>query len=554
MTTPAVWLLVVAFGVAVGVSLFARARSTRTAVDFQLAGQRVGVATNAFAICGDYVSAASFLGVGAAVYAAGLDGAWYATGFAAGFVPVLLFVAAPLRRFGERSIPDFLARRFGSEGVRIVSTVATQLVILAYLVPQSVGGGLAWELYADYTIPGLTPYTTGIVASSLVTAVTVVIGGMRGTTWNQALQFAVLLGVLVWLAVAMVTAGFSYTGAVQIANSEPLTRVVETSGGYEVRSTTNLITGEPAQFAEPGARNTLTGQFALLFTLMFGTMGLPHVMNRFFTSPTGRAARMTTVWVLGLIGLFYTLAVMAGTAARSIVPEQAQDNPWLENLTIDGVLKTPEHALLALGRIYGGEAGMSVVLIGALVAIMSTVGGLLLASSASLGHDVYEQYVNPQATRRQAMRAGQLAVILVAVLAAGIATLLDPSRISSSVPSVVASLVTAAFAVAGCTLTPAVLLAIWWRRATAAGIIAGMVAGIVSSSALIVVGLAQSETLGILQTPTLIVGPAVVCVMVFVSMRTAPVTNVDQSWVIMHGSASDRESERLTLVTLEAAK
>jgi len=353
MAEAGLWLLLVAFGVAVAVSLFARARSTRTAVDFQLAGQRVGVATNAFAICGDYVSAASFLGVGAAVYAVGLDGAWYATGFAAGFVPVLLFVAAPLRRFGERSIPDFLARRLQSEPVRIVSSVATQLVILAYLIPQLVGGGLAWELYTNYAAPGLSPYTTGIVASSAITAATVVIGGMRGTTWNQALQFAVLLSVLVWLSIAMLSAGFDYGDAVQTANSEPLAQVVETADGHEVVEATNLITGEPARFAEPGARYTLTGQFALLFTLVFGTMGLPHVMNRFFTSPTGRAARMTTVWVLGLIGLFYTLAVMAGTAARSIIADRATTSSWIDNLTVDGLLKTPEHALLALGRIYG---------------------------------------------------------------------------------------------------------------------------------------------------------------------------------------------------------
>lgn len=547
------WLMAVAFSLAVGISLFARARSTRTAVDFQLAGQRVGVATNAFAICGDYVSAASFLGVGAAVYSAGLDGAWYATGFAAGFVPVLLFVAAPLRRFGERTIPDFLARRFESEPVRIVSAISTQLVILGYLVPQSVGGGLAWELYTDLTFPGLTPYTTGIVASSVVTAATVIIGGMRGTTWNQALQFAVLLGVLVWLAIAMLGAGFSYSAAVQTSNSEPLTRVVETDTGLTTVLTPNQITGEPARFAEPGARNNLTGQFALLFTLVFGTMGLPHVMNRFFTSPTGRAARMTTVWVLGLVGLFYTLAVMAGTAARSIIADEAETNSWVAGLTVDGVLKTPEHALLALGRIYGGSAGQSVILTGALVAIMSTVGGLLLASSSSLGHDVYERYLNPNATRQQAMRAGQLAVLLVAVVSAGIAAVLDPSRISSSAPSVVASLVTAAFAVAGCTLTPAVMLGIWWRRTTATGIVAGMVVGIVSSTVLIAVGLLRSQTLSILQTPTLVVGPAVLAVIVITSLLTQPVANVDRHWVIMHGSAHDRQAERLTRATLKAA-
>jgi len=363
-----------------------------------------------------------------------------------------------------------------------------------------------------------------------------------------------LMGVLLWIAISLLRTGFSYNEAVQAVNEAPLTSVVETERGPAAIATTNLITGEPARFADPGARYTLVGQFALLSTLVFGTMGLPHVMNRFFTSPTGRAARMTTVWVLGLVGLFYTLAVMAGTAARSIIAEEAATDPWVANLTVDGVLKTPEHVLLALGRIFGGDAGLSVVLTGALVAIMSTVGGLLLAASASMGHDVYEQYVNPNATRMQAMRAGQLAVMVMATGSAAIAVALDPSRISSSVPSIVASLVTAAFAVAGCTLAPAIMLAIWWPRTTATGVVAGMVVGMVSSVSLIAVGLIYSESLSILQTPTLVVGPAVTAVMVVTSLRTEPVQNVEQFWVIMHGAARDRQAERLTRATLKATR
>lgn len=123
------------------VAWLVRPRGTTT-VDFYLAGQRVGVATNALAICGDYLSAASFLGVAAAVYVSGLDGVWYAVGFAAGFLPVLLFVAAPLRRFGEFSIPDFLGRRLASEKVRLVAVGVVQVVILAYLIPQAVGSGI----------------------------------------------------------------------------------------------------------------------------------------------------------------------------------------------------------------------------------------------------------------------------------------------------------------------------------------------------------------------------------------------------------------------------
>jgi cation/acetate symporter len=140
------WTLTLFAGVLVGVTVIAWRRTRATTVDFFLAGRQTGVALNAAAICGDYLSAASFLGVAAAVYASGLDGAWYATGFAAGFVPVLLFVAAPLRRLGAISLPDFLAVRFGSDRVRIAAVVAVELVILSYLVPQAVGSGLTWEL------------------------------------------------------------------------------------------------------------------------------------------------------------------------------------------------------------------------------------------------------------------------------------------------------------------------------------------------------------------------------------------------------------------------
>lgn len=543
-------LLVVAALVALGVAVLARFRSSRTAVDFQLAGRQMGVLTNACAICGDYVSAASFLGVAAAVYAAGLDGAWFATGFAAGFVPVLLFVATPLRRFGDRSIPDFLAQRFESERVRLMSVSVVQLIILAYLVPQAVAGGLAWELFTDVALPGLSPYTTGIVASTLLTSVLVIVGGMRGTTWNQAIQFVALLGILIWLVAALYRNGFAYAAAVDIANAQPLTNVAEIDGQLAITSTPNQISGGEAYFAEPGARYDRLGQFALLFTLVFGTAGLPHVMNRFFTSTTGRAARMTTVWVIGLIGIFYALAVLAGTAARSILAAEASRHTWLEAMSIDGVLKTPEHALLALGRLFGGQLGLSAVTTGALLAIMSTIGGLLLAASASWGHDVYERHINPHATRTQALRAGQAGVATMAIAAAWIAIIVDPNEISTSVPSVIASLVTAAFALAGCGLTPVIILSIWWKSTTATGALAGMAFGAVSSLTCISIGLIDPTTNSVLQTPTLILAPLATVVIIVVSKLTTPVANIDRLWVRMHGSARDREAERLTKVTI----
>jgi len=547
---PRFGLLVAAALIALGVALLARFRSSRTAVDFQLAGRQMGVVTNACAICGDYVSAASFLGVAAAVYAAGLDGAWFATGFAAGFVPVLLFVATPLRRFGDRSLPDFLAQRFDSEPVRLVSVGMVQLIILAYLVPQAVAGGLAWELFTDLSLPGLSPYTTGIVASTLLTSVLVIIGGMRGTTWNQAIQFVALLGILIWLVIALYRSGFAYGAAVETANAQPLVNVTDVDGQLETATMTNRISGGEAHFAEPGARYDRLGQFALLFTLVFGTAGLPHVMNRFFTSTTGKAARMTTVWVIGLIGIFYALAVMAGTAARAILGAEASQHAWLAAMSVDGVLKTPEHALLALGRLFGGQLGLSAVTTGALLAIMSTIGGLLLAASASWGHDVYERHINPDATRLQALRAGQVAVATIAIAAAWIAVVVDPNEISTSVPSVIASLVTAAFALAGCGLTPVIILSIWWKSTTAAGALAGMAFGGIGSLISISIGLLDPSANSVLQTPTLVIAPLAAIVTVAVSQLTAPVDDIDQLWVRMHGSARDREAERLTKATI----
>lgn len=536
-----------------GFALAIRPRGVST-LDFYLAGQRVGVVTNASAICGDYFSAASFLGVAAAVYVSGLDGVWYATGFAAGFVPVVLFVAAPLRRFGEFSIPDFLARRLGSERVRLVAVGVVQLIILSYLVPQAVGSGITWQLLVGQGVAGLSPYATGVIVSTAAITGLVAFGGMRGTTWSQAVQFLLLLTALVWLAIAVLASGFNYGTAVGELDAAPLMNPVsEQEGDWELATTPNRLEEDmPATFGEPGARYGAFGQFALITTLVMGTAGLPHVMNRFFTSPTGRAARMTTVWVLGLAGLFYALAVMLGTAARSLIPGAVADHPWLDELTVDGVLRVPEHALPVLGRIYGGEAGLGLVAAGALVAVMSTIAGLLLASAASWGHDVYERHINPGATQGQAVWAGRATVIVVAFASAGLALGMRPESLTALLPSIVATMVTWAFALAGSALTPVFILAIWWRQTTATGAVAGMVAGAASAIAMFVAGVAiGDDELGeVLMTPTIVAAPIAAAVTILVSRRTSVPANLDQLWVKLHGTAADRHAERLARLTI----
>lgn len=549
-------LLVCAAVLALTAGLVVAARPRRAAtVDFYLAGQRVGVVANACAICGDYVSAASFLGVAAAVYTSGIDGVWYATGFAAGFVPVLLFVAAPLRRFGRFSLPDFLGRRLDSERVRMVAVGVVQLVVLAYLVPQGVGSGLTWELLVGVGVAGLSPYATGVLLSTALVAALVVVGGMRGTTWTQALQFVVLLGALVWLTVALVADGFSYPAAVERLASQPLEQAVLADGVWTLQPVRDALTGEVPTFTQPGARYGPVSQFALVLTLVLGTAGLPHVVNRYFTSPTGTAARVTTVWVLGLSGAFYLLAVLLGVAARDLLPAAGAGALWLRALTVEGVLRVPEYALLALGRLAGGQVGLGVVASGALVAVLSTIAGLLLASASSLGHDVYERHLNPRATPRQAVRAGRVAVVLVALASVPPALLLQPRSLTALFPSLVAAMVTWAFALAGSALTPVLVLSIWWRGTTAAGAVTGMATGGVMAVGAVAVGLAAGASGGeALLTPTLVAAPAAALATIAVSRRTTVPADLDRLWVRLHGTAADRRAERQAALTLRGVE
>lgn len=493
----------------------------------------------------------------AAVYVSGLDGAWYAVGFAAGFVPVLLLVAAPLRRFGEFSLADFLGRRLESERVRLSSVGVVQVVILCYLIPQSVGGGITWDLLVGHGLFGLSPYTTGVLLSTAVIAVVVAFGGMRGTTWNQAVQFLLLFLALVWLAIVVTSEGFRYGDAVEALSQQPLTNPEPDDGSTALLQESNYIQPEqPAVFGEPGARYGHLGQVALVVTLALGTAGLPHVMNRYFTSPTGRAARTTTVWVLVLVGIFYALAVMLGTAARDMIPGAVADHPWLEELTVEGVLRVPEHALPVLGRIYGDEAGLGLIAAAALIAAMSTVAGLLLASAATWGHDVYERHINPKASQRQAVWAGRFVTLVAAAAAAGLAIGLRPDAFTPAMPSLVATMVTWAFAVAGSALTPVVMLAIWWRRTTAAGAVAGMMTGGLLAVAMFLAAsfMEPSALRELMAAPTLLAAPVATVVVMTVSSRTRPPARTDASWVLMHGTAADRQAERLAALTVQEKK
>lgn len=541
LDTQAFLIVVILFGTMLAASWIVR-RMASTTLDFYLAGRQVGPFLNACAICGDYFSAASFLGVAGAVYVSGLDGVWFATGFAAGFVVMLLFLAAPLRRAGRFSIPDFLASRFGAPAVRVTAVCIVQLVVLMYLLPQMAGAGLTWEVLVGDGLAGMSPYATGIVLSTVAITLHAVVGGMRATTWNQALQFGFLFFTVFLLAAIVTSGGFSYPAAVEEVSREPLGRVEVGAGGAAVVPAENHLHPErPPRFSQAGHRYTLGEQAGLIVTLLLGTAGLPHIVNRYFTSTSGRAARRSTVWVLGLAGGFYGLAIMLGVAARTELSATGGD-------FVDGVARVPEQALLLLAEQLGGDPLLAMVAAAALAAIFSTVAGLLIAAATSWGHDVYEQFVNPGASERRRIFFGRVAVAGTAVAAAAFGILVQNLEFGLTNTPSLALMVTWAFAVAGSAFTPVFLLSVWWKRMTARGVIAGMIVGASVSLALIGYALI-ADAAGLPRSPfgsfSGIVGaPAAAAAAMAISLRERH-AEPSAWWMRIHGTARERRQALL---------
>ena len=234
MNTIAIALVVLLVIFTIALSIFSR-RFTRTTTDFYLAGRKVGSFSNASAISGDYLSAASFLGVAAAVYASGLDGVWYAAGFAGGFMVVVLFIASALRRFGEYTVADFAFGRFGSDRIRLVTVLGTLLVSLFYMAPQMYGAGTTWKILVgtgflpagpDGLFLGVDPvYLSGVTAVALIMMFYVAMGGMKGTTLNQIFQFWWLMFAAILIVVFAFGDGFNYPKELQQANNGTLVGV-----------------------------------------------------------------------------------------------------------------------------------------------------------------------------------------------------------------------------------------------------------------------------------------------------------------------------------------
>jgi Na+(H+)/acetate symporter ActP len=403
-------------------------RFSRTTSDFFVASRTVRPGLNASAIGGEYLSAASFLGVAGLLLVFGADMLWYPVGWTAGYLVLLVLVAAPLRRSGAYTLPDFAEARLGSTRTRSVCSVLVVGIGWLYLLPQFQGASVTLSATVG------APSWLGAVIVALVVLANVSSGGMRSITFVQAFQYWLKLTALL-VPAAVLLAVWAGDGAPQAAAS---------SGSWSL------------PIGDGGARG-LYLTYSLIIATFLGTMGLPHVVVRFYTNPDGRAARRTTLVVLGLLGVFYLLPPVYGALGRLYA-----DDLVAEGRTDALVLELPR--LMLPGP--AGDLLTGLVTAGAFAAFLSTSSGLAIAVAGVLSQDVTGRWGGRRLRGVTAFRLGAVLAVVVPCVAA------------LAAPDVsLARTVGLAFAVAASTFCPLLLLGIWWRGLTDVGAIAGLVVG-----------------------------------------------------------------------------
>ena len=412
-------------------SVFALRLSRRTS-DFYVAGRVVSPARNAAAIGGEYLSAASFLGVAGLIYDTGVDALWYPIGYTVGYVVLLVLVAAPLRRSGAYTLPDFAEARLESRAVRHLCSVLVVLIGWLYLIPQFQGAGFTLGLVTG------APAWLGSSVVLVVVILAVAAGGMRSITLVQAVQYWIKLTALavpagIILAVWWVTQGPA--PQVDAAWTLPLTGPVPE--GQSVYRT-----------------------FSLIVALALGTTGLPHVVVRYYTNPDGAAARRTTVRLLTLLGLFYVVPILYGVLGRAYLPVL---DIGARADTV--VLRLPAEVVPGIAS----EVLTAALAGGAFAAFLSTSSGLAVAVTGVLNQDVVRPLSRLARAEHSEVTGFRLATVGAVVV---------PYAVSSVFPAVpLAAFVTLAFVLAASTFFPLLALGVWWPRLTVQGAAAGLVTG-----------------------------------------------------------------------------
>lgn len=472
--------------ITVGMGFWSAGKS-KSAGDFFVAGRSVSVGWNASAISGEYLSAASFMGVAGMVMLNGYDALWYPVCYACGYLFLLLFIAGPLRRFGAYTIPDFAEGRYDSPLFRKIAVCFVLFIGFFYTMPQMKGAGTTLA----YIFPGLH-YSVGVIVVGAVITLNVSLGGMKGITLVQAFQY--------WLKVFAISVPVFVLSAVVghyqqhlEANRTAQETVAAAPAGIERKALPAKAPKDEQWIAPFGSLTTkavdtaikaaktpeekaaleankkpysLLYTYSLIIALVCGTAGLPHILVRFYTNPDGVAAKRTTMWVMILIGVFYVFPPVYGVLGRSLTPElyEAVGSKGTDKV----VLELP--TLLA-GRDYPllGSILSGITCAGAFAAFMSTFSGLLVSMSSALAHDIYGRMLRPGSSPEQRLRAFKWAAVIIGVVSVGLGTQVETLNINY--------LVGQAFAIAAASYFPLLFMSVWWRGMTMRGAATGMLAG-----------------------------------------------------------------------------
>lgn len=440
--------------VTLGITAWA-ARRTKTTSEFFAAGGNVSALQNGFALAGDYMSAASFLGIAGLVATSGFDGLIYSVGWLVGWPIVTFLIAEPLRNLGKYTFADVVATRLRQKPVRIASAVGGLTVIIFYLIAQMVGAGNLIKLMF-----GL-PYEGALIIVGSVMLLYVLFGGMIATTWVQIVKAVLLLGGASLLAIlALVPYGFN-----------PLALFAKAAETYG-----------PETLAPGKLVSNPLDAVSLGLALMFGTAGLPHILMRFYTVPDARTARASVFYATGLIGFFYLVTFILGFGASVHVGRTA----------ITSIDKGGNMAALLLAEAVGGKPFLGFISAVAFATILAVVAGLTLSGAAALSHDLWVSVIKQgKAAESEQLVVARVATVVLALVAMGLGLLFKGQN--------VAFMVGLAFAIAASSNFPVLLLSIAWRKFTTRGAVCAMAVGV--TSALLLIFLSPTIQVDLLKKP-----------------------------------------------------
>ena len=457
LNMPAIIMFLLFVGGTLGITYWA-AKRTKTAKDFYTAGGGITGFQNGMAIAGDYMSAASFLGISGLVYLAGYDGLIYSIGFLVGWPIILFLISERLRNLGKYTFADVASFRLKQEPIRILSAFGAIATVILYLIAQMVGSGKLIEL-----LFGL-PYEYAVILVGLLMILYVTFGGMLATTWVQIIKAFLLLTGATFMAIAVLyNFDFSFEKMFQSA-------VDVHDKGIDIMSPGGLVS-DPVSAISLGV------------ALMFGTAGLPHILMRFFTVADAKEARKSVFYATGFIGYFYILTFIIGFGAIVLV----LNNPEYLDLAKQAIsggsplIGGKNMAAIHLSHAVGGDYFLGFISAVAFATILAVVSGLTLAGASAISHDLYANVIEKGVCdEAKEMRISRIATIILGVTAIGLGIAFEKQNI--------AFVVGLAFAIAASANFPVLFLSMFWSKLTTRGAVLGGSSGLLTAIILVILG------------------------------------------------------------------